>query len=219
MTHTGDTISLAVRETSIKSTQSGTLNRKTEEPTLRWVCVNDVTWKLTDGIMLREPVSAFLGSVSSERALAWLTRDCETEAWPPDGVKGAVASPHHVWFVRINTGFLASIKHPYADGPDRYGPVTVSAAKKAAEHRLQHGRFPEAKPYHHVHWTPPPFAEATRGLRMSTLAAEFVRRHRHCDCHDGPIGERRLRTSWKPFPVHAVSPPEAQVAVPGLTMA
>src|SRR6266550_5888802 len=33
---------------------------------LNWVLVNEVTWKLTDGTMLREPVSGLIGSVSSE---------------------------------------------------------------------------------------------------------------------------------------------------------
>jgi hypothetical protein len=29
-------------------------------------------------------------------------------------------------------------------------------------------------------------------MGASMLAAEFVRRHRHCDCHEGPIGRRKL---------------------------
>lgn len=135
-----------------RSPASSTAISKSEFPEPRWVCINDVTWKLTDGIMLREPVSDFLGSVGSERALAWVTRDCETEAWPPDGVQDAVASPYKVWFVRVNPHFLASIGHPCASGPDTYGPVSLETAKTVGMQRLKFGVFSKKKPDHHLHW-------------------------------------------------------------------
>jgi hypothetical protein len=50
-----------------------------ENTELSWVQVNDVTWKLTDGSLSREAVSGSLGSVSSPRALAWLTRNHNRE--------------------------------------------------------------------------------------------------------------------------------------------
>ena len=86
-----------VGNSSTKTTSQNRYLDKIQNSSLSWICVNDVTWKLTDVVLLREPVSALLGSVSSARALAWVTRDCETEAWPPDHIKGAVASDRHVW--------------------------------------------------------------------------------------------------------------------------
>jgi hypothetical protein len=91
-----------------------------EISSLSWVEINEVAWKLTDGVMPREPVSGSLGSVSSPRALVWLLRDFMAEGYS-------------TWFARIRDG----------RGNWTYGPVTVGAAKDAAEHMLRFGVFPE----------------------------------------------------------------------------
>jgi hypothetical protein len=115
-----ENISLTVENSSIKTRPQSRYLDETEEPRLSWVCVNEVTWKLTDGVMLREPVSDLLGSVSSSRALAWLM--CN---FMRDG--------HSTWFARFRRGLT-------------FGPVTIGAAKLAAEHMLKFGVFPEREP-------------------------------------------------------------------------
>jgi hypothetical protein len=91
---------------------------ESENSELSWIQVNDVTWKLTDGFLSREAVSGSLGSVSSPRALAWLTRNHNREGWA-------------VWFARL--------------GGQTFGPATIGAAKRAAEHMLEFGCPPAGK--------------------------------------------------------------------------
>ena len=62
-----DYSSLTVQNSSTKTMARNRYLDESPAPLLSWVCVNDVTWKLTDGTMSREPVSDLLGSVSSTR--------------------------------------------------------------------------------------------------------------------------------------------------------
>jgi hypothetical protein len=90
---------------------------ESENSELSWVQVNDVTWKLTDGFLSREAVSGSLGSVSSPRALVWLTRNHNREG-------------SAVWFARL--------------GEQTFGPATIGAAKRAAGHMLEFGVTPDS---------------------------------------------------------------------------
>jgi hypothetical protein len=81
-----------------------------------------------------------------------------------------------------------------------FGPSTKSGAQHAVESWLRHEPIEPSEDEHA--WSgdtrrilPPDSASFLQpsGLRASTLAADYERRHQNCDCHEGPIGERRLK--------------------------
>jgi hypothetical protein len=77
---------------------------------LSWTCVNDVTWKLTDGRPWRTPASfGQWGGYDTERALAWV----------------------------MNTGWINKAARWWARcGDSSFGPTTLARAKAAAEAML-----------------------------------------------------------------------------------
>jgi hypothetical protein len=83
-------------------------------PELFWAEINEVTWKLTDGVLARASVSGTLGPVSSPRALAWVM-----QVFPWQGHRG--------WHARL--------------GDWHFGPTTIGRAKSAAEARLSGSWF------------------------------------------------------------------------------
>ena len=77
---------------------------------LSWTCVNDVTWRLTDGRPWRTPASfGQWGGYDTERALAWV----------------------------MNTGWINKEARWWARCGDKsFGPTTLARAKAAAEAML-----------------------------------------------------------------------------------
>lgn len=81
---------------------------------LAWIRVNDVTWKLTDGRMIRTPgVRGFWAGYDSEEALAWVI----DVGW--NAGKAA-------WVARYRPGGPGTADYSH-------GPTTLSEAKRVAE--------------------------------------------------------------------------------------
>lgn len=74
--------------------------------------INEITWKVTDGVKIRHAAGTYFAGADQRRALAWLM----DIGWNGD---------RQAWFVRV--------------GDVSYGPTTFAKAKKAAVLILQGG--------------------------------------------------------------------------------
>jgi hypothetical protein len=146
--------SLTGQKPSTKSTVCNGENGDLQNASPKWIEVNEVTWKLTDGVMERTPAShGQWGGFNVERGLAW----CMEVGWP---------FSKSAWYARC--------------GDKSYGPTDLKTAKKAA---LAFANGANAYPENglgrtfdgevNLHADPDVAAEMRRGLVKTVMETEL----------------------------------------------